>query len=183
VIVAEEALDTDLFIGLPKVKAHKQMFMTLAVKNTYGIVKGLRKALCHMTQGTHRQFAELILQLPELLPPQLHLADGIMAMHRSGPLDGDPLDLGLVAASASPVALDRALLAALELSPQDCPISRVAAAQQKAGASFDDLYFPHCRPDAFQGSGFIAPEALTPVRFNPFRLAPSLFKRFTLGQA
>ncbi len=115
VTVAREALDCDLFVGLPKIKAHNQLYMTLAVKNLFGVVKGVNKAMLHMVHGsTHGGFAEIILDLLDLLPPQMHFADGILAMHRSGPLDGEPLPLYCMAAANSAVAMDTALLVALE---------------------------------------------------------------------
>ena len=51
VTVAREALECDIFVGLPKIKAHKQMFVTMAVKNLFGIVKGVNKAMLHMVHG------------------------------------------------------------------------------------------------------------------------------------
>ena len=43
VTVAREAMECDIFVGLPKIKAHNQMYMTLAVKNIFGIVKGVQQ--------------------------------------------------------------------------------------------------------------------------------------------
>ncbi len=89
VTVAREALECDLFVGLPKIKAHNQMYVTMAVKNIFGTVKGVNKAMLHMVHGnSHDQFASIILDLMSILPPQLHLADAIEVMHKSGPLDG-----------------------------------------------------------------------------------------------
>ena len=88
IAVAREALECDLFVNLPKVKAHSQMFVTLAVKNLFGIVVGMRKGLAHMKNGvSHEKFADLMLDLVELLPPQVSMIDGVVAMHRQGPVN------------------------------------------------------------------------------------------------
>lgn len=168
--VAEEALGTDLFVGLPKVKAHQQLLVTLAVKNLFGIVTGIDKALLHMRHGSsHGRFAGLILDLLPLLPAQLHLADGIEAMHRSGPLDGDPLALHCLAAATSAPALDSALLAALEVDPQRSPLARLATERGLAGSDAAALHYPLLAPTAFHGAGFLVPERLEPIRFRPTR--------------
>ena len=168
VTVAREALECDLFVGLPKIKAHNQMFMTMAVKNMFGIVKGVNKAMLHMLHGdTHEHFAGIILDLIELLPLQVHFTDGIVAMHKSGPLDGSPLTLNCIAAASCPVALDTALLELLELNKTKSPLWRVASTRGLAGSDYRRLHYPLLSPNNFKGSGFVAPDDLNDIRFNP----------------
>ena len=50
-MVARRALECDLILSVPRVKAHSQMLLTLAVKNCFGCVSGLRKALVHTCEG------------------------------------------------------------------------------------------------------------------------------------
>jgi uncharacterized protein (DUF362 family) len=179
--LAREALECDLFVGLPKVKAHNQMYVTLAVKNLFGIVKGINKALLHMVHGsTHHGFAEIILDLLDLLPPQMHLADGIMVMHQSGPLDGGPLPLCCIAAADSAVAMDTALLQVLELDPRNSPLWQAATARNLAGSDAGSIGYPALSPKEFHGSGFVAPSGLNPIRFNPLRFLRGLVKRAML---
>ncbi len=179
--VAREALHCDLLVGLPKVKAHNQMYVTLAVKNLFGIVKGVRKAMLHMSHGASQQgFAEILCELPALLPRQLHLADGIVAMHRSGPLDGEPLPLYCMAAAALPVALDTALLAVLELDPRRSPLWQAAVRGALPGADPRHLVFPGESPGVFHGHGFVAPAELNPVRFSLLRLVRGMARRALL---
>jgi uncharacterized protein (DUF362 family) len=181
VTVAREALECDLFVGLPKIKAHKQMFVTMAVKNVFGIVKGVNKAMLHMVHGdSHARFAAIILDLVSLLPSQLHLADGIEVMHRSGPLDGSSLALNCLAAARCPVALDTAMLSVLELDPNKSPLWLAAAQRGLAGSDLDNHRYPLLSPQNFHGSGFEAPVALNGIRFNPFRFLLGLVKRVVL---
>ena len=42
--VSRQALECDLILSVPRVKAHSQMLLTLAVKNLFGLVVGMRKA-------------------------------------------------------------------------------------------------------------------------------------------
>ncbi len=181
VTLAQEAFECDLFVGLPKVKAHNQMYMTLAVKNLFGIVKGVNKAMLHMRHGsTHLGFSGIILDLLDILPPQIHLADGIWAMHKSGPLDGAPLPFYCMAAANSAVVMDTALLTALELDPRRCPLWQVAATRKLEGSDPGSIGYPELCPEAFHGSGFLAPSDLNPIRFDPWRFFKGLVNRAML---
>lgn len=180
--IAAEALECDLLVNLPKLKAHGQMYLTGAVKNFFGLVVGMRKAMIHMRQGaSHRQFAEVVLALHQLLPAHLSLVDGVEAMHRSGPLDGDLLKLGCLGGSQCPVALDTGLLELLELDRCRSPLWLIAMEHGYQGARPEEIRYPMLVPADFQGSGFVAPEALKPIRFNPLRLLAGAVRRFGLA--
>jgi uncharacterized protein (DUF362 family) len=180
--VAAEALECDLFVNLPKLKAHNQMYVTAAVKNIFGIVVGIRKAMLHMRHGgTHREFAEILLGLPGLLPQHCSILDGVEVMHRSGPLDGDPLALRCIGGSRSPVALDTSLLDLLELPKAGSPLWKAADVAGYPGSSSENIRYPLSVPRDFWGSGFLAPEVLNPVRFNPLRFLISGIRRLRLA--
>lgn len=179
--VAAEALDCDLLVNLPKIKAHDQMYVTMAVKNIFGIVKGARKSWFHMRYGgSHMEFARIVLDLHALLPENITIADGIEVMHRHGPMHGEPLALGCLAGSRSAMALDTAMLALLELEPGRSPLWRVARERDLPGAQLCGIEFPLLAPSAFSGSAFVAPEILNPVRFRPVRYLFNSLKRAVL---
>lgn len=180
--VAAEGLECDLLVNLPKVKAHNQMYVTLAVKNMFGLVLGMRKALLHMQEGgADGRFTAVLLELLDLLPRHIAIADGIVAMHRDGPIGGEPLPLGCVAGAAGSVALDTALLAVLELDPHASPLWREAFRRGIPGSRSTELCYPSLAPQAFAGSGFIAPSELNGIRFNPFRFLRGMLRRFILA--
>lgn len=180
--VAAEAFECDVFINLPKLKAHNQMFMTGAVKNIFGIVVGIRKAMLHMRHGSdHGEFSDILIRLPELLPKSFHLLDGIEAMHVSGPIDGEKISLCCIGASRCPVALDTAVLEMLELPLINSPLWKVAAEMGHPGSSAEQISYPLADPCQFHGSGFVAPGSLNAVRFNPFRLISGMLRRLRLA--
>ena len=116
--VSRLALECDHVLSVPKVKAHCQMRASLAVKNLFGCVCGLRKAVAHTRQGKDRgTFIAGLLDLWRALPPVSAVADGIVAMHVTGPSGGQPFALGCVGASPSAVALDTALYTLLGVRP------------------------------------------------------------------
>ncbi len=184
--IAAEALDCDLLVNLPKIKAHDQMYVSMAVKNIFGIVTGVRKSLLHMrnytSQGdSHLEFARIILDLHGLLPKNITLADGIEAMHQHGPVHGEMLALHCLAGAKSAVALDTAMLALLELPAAGSPLWRAAQERGLPGTYLGEIDFPLLVPSAFFGSGFVAPEILSPVRFRPWRYALNSLRRVILA--
>lgn len=179
--IAAEALDRDLLVNLPRVKAHAQMRLTLGVKNYFGCVAGMRKPLWHMHYGGRDcRFHHHLVELLAVLPRSITFIDGITAMHRTGPIGGDPFALGLAACSANPVAVDRTLLEILGIPPDASPLMQACAAARLTGTDLDDLVFPLLRPDEVQTDNFQVPEKLDPVRFNPLRFVYSSVRRAVL---
>jgi len=169
--------EVKLVVNLPKLKAHKQMAISGATKNLFGLVPGVRKALAHVRYGGSRlEFARMILDLLPDCPESVSLMDGIRAMHKSGPTDGEPCECGILGASSDPVALDTAVYCALGLTPQEVPLWRAAQERGLMGADPEALVFSGIRPDDW-GQGFQMPSELNPVGFHPLRLTKSICKR------
>lgn len=184
--VARLALESDAILSIPKVKAHSQMRLTLAVKNLFGCVCGVRKAIAHTVQGHEPGlFATCVAALWAALPPVAALADGITAMHVTGPSGGAPYPLGCVAASPGAVALDTALGAVLQggrgLVPGLVPVHDALVARHAPGARMDELVFPLLRPEDVAVDDFVLPAVLMDVSFRPQRLFASLCRRVWHG--
>jgi uncharacterized protein (DUF362 family) len=178
--VSRTALESDLILNVPKLKAHSQMRVTGAVKNLFGCVSGMRKAMAHSKYGDKgNKFESMIVEIVEALPPVTSLMDGITAMHRTGPMGGDSYPLGLLGACTNPVALDTAIYGILGTSPEAVALWREAICRNLPGARPEEISYPLEQPEAFDGSGFLLPE-LSPVTFHPLRLAKSAVKRTLL---
>lgn len=176
--VSRRALECDLVLSAAKVKAHSQMGLTLTVKNCFGCVPGLRKALVHAREGREPGlFADALAALWAALPPVAGLADGVTAMHVTGPSRGEPFALGLVGASVSAPALDtalRELLGAPE-TPLEAALARRAAAGDASARPGAD--YPLLSPGECRVEGFVVPATLKHTSFRPGRLARSLCRR------
>ncbi|MGV1099942.1 DUF362 domain-containing protein [Thiovibrio sp. JS02] len=180
--VAPAVLECDLLVNLPKVKAHGQLYLSLAVKNYFGSVVGFRKPWLHARHGDiDNRFEALLVDLLGVLPAGLSLADGIVAMHVDGPVNGQPYPLGLLAAGVNPVALDTALIAVLGLPAAASPLWRECARRRLAGCTLAELAFPLRRPEELAVTGFQAPKKLKPVSFHPWRLLTGALKRVRAG--
>jgi len=126
--IERTVLEVDKLINLGKVKTHAQMFLTLAVKNTFGCVVGPAKAAWHMEAGRDEElFATMLLDLHMFVRPVLSILDGIVMMEGNGPSAGRPRDLGLLFASTDAVALDHVVCDVLSVPVAAVPTNRVAA--------------------------------------------------------
>jgi uncharacterized protein (DUF362 family) len=176
--MARAALESDILVNLPRVKAHSQLYVTLGVKNYFGTVVGFQKPWWHLRYGKHaEQFASHLVDLLPVLPGGVTLLDGIVAMHGSGPISGRPFSLGLVAGAINPVALDTALLQILGLDMTQSALWQECANRALAGSDPDILNYPLVKPAEFVVKNFKVPAILKPVSFNPLRMMVSALRR------
>lgn len=104
---AAAAREYDKIVNLPKLKTHSMMGSTLAVKNLFGFIPGLRKAKWHLRAGHDRQlFAQVMLDIYKQVTPVWNFLDGIVALEGEGPTSGQPRHCSLLALSADAPALD-----------------------------------------------------------------------------
>ncbi len=177
--IASQALECDLLVNLPKVKAHCQMLASLAVKNYFGVVVGWRKPWLHAKHGDiANRFEEMLVDLLAVLPAGVSLADGVVAMHKNGPVQGgEPYPLGVLAGSANPVALESGLLRVLGVEPGRSPVWRECSRRRLQGSDPATLDWTLESLAALQAADFILPPALQPVSFRPQRLLSGALKR------
>ena len=127
--IAEDAMNADVVLNLPKLKTHTQMLLTLGVKNLFGCVVGLRKPEWHFRTGVDREmFARLLVRIYRAVSPAVTLLDGILAMEGQGPgKGGRPRHLGMLMAGADAVAVDMTVCRMLGLAPDSLLTNRMAA--------------------------------------------------------
>lgn len=179
--VSQKVRECDYIFSICKIKAHSQMRITLAVKNCFGCIPGIRKALVHALHAPSTDyFADCIAAFYQTLPPVLACADGITVMTETGPSKGKPLQLGLFAASKNAVALDNTLLSILNITPEQAPLT-MALKKISLDWPFEKIFYPLEQPCAFANNGFSVPETLAAASFNPFRLTKSLCRRLWLA--
>jgi uncharacterized protein (DUF362 family)/Pyruvate/2-oxoacid:ferredoxin oxidoreductase delta subunit len=125
--ISRRMLEADALINLPKAKTHGQIVLTLAAKNMFGAVVGLEKAQWHLRAGTGEDdFAKLLVEVCEIVPPRLSILDGVIGLEGNGPGSGDPRPLGLIMASESAHALDAVFCRAIGVDPKMVPTIKVA---------------------------------------------------------
>ena len=168
--VSRLALESDHIINAARLKCHDQMGLTLAVKNFFGCVCGFRKSLAHQRLGRdYGRFAGMILDVLAALPPSTSLLDGVVCMHKAGPVGGEPFDLGLLGAAANPVALDTAVYALLGASPRRVPLWQAAIARGLPGTDPQEIVYPFEKLNDFSADGFVIKDLLAPLHFETSR--------------
>jgi len=108
----------DKIINLPKFKTHGLMYMTLAVKNMFGIIPGTNKAGYHFRAGRDKMlFAKMLVDLYRAKPPAMNIVDGIIGMEGNGPGSGDPVNSGVIVMGQDGFSVDHVLPQIAGLDP------------------------------------------------------------------
>jgi uncharacterized protein (DUF362 family) len=171
--IARDILDADVVINLPKLKTHQMMGLTCGVKNLFGAIIGMRKPRLHLQAGTNKGFfALMLLELAEYIAPALTIADAVVGMEGNGPGSGDPVAIGALLASRSPLALDTVATALVGLEESDVWTQRIAAAKESPGSHLAEIELSGESLDALVCSRF-RPARSTDVNFG----LPPLIRR------
>ncbi len=160
--VAQAALQADGIINLPKLKTHGQMALTLCVKNMFGCMPGRRKAQWHFQAGVDRDpFAQMLLELYEIMKPRLNILDGILGMEGNGPGNGgSPRWTNLIAASADGMALDRVVAEIVGFLPAWVPTIKVAQEKGISRFEWEELQIKGESWETMRPSAFLPPRSL-----------------------
>jgi uncharacterized protein (DUF362 family) len=82
---------TDFLLTVPVPKVHLNTGVSLSVKNQWGIIQNPSDRL-----RLHPDFAEVIYAVNKAMPPIISIIDGKYGLTRSGPMEGDPVELNWV---------------------------------------------------------------------------------------
>lgn len=94
-------LDADLYVSLPKIKTNMFAEVTLTIKNNLGMLRQ-RDRLVYHDYRLHKKLADLY----KVRPPDLVVADCVVAGEGQGPLMADPVELGLLVGGDNAIAVD-----------------------------------------------------------------------------
>ncbi|MBR5868951.1 MAG: DUF362 domain-containing protein [Clostridia bacterium] len=147
--------EADFIINVAKLKTHGFMRMTAAVKNLFGVIPGLHKAMVHKDLPDKNDFAAMINDLCLSVKPALSIIDGVIGMEGEGPSGGTPKKCGLILASEDPFALDLVAAAVMGLPANEAPILRDAIRRGLVPDSTDEV----------EVEGIPLEEAVTPFQF------------------
>lgn len=128
--IIKPVLDADVIIAMPKLKTHTFTIFTGATKILFGVVPGLNKPGYHANLANQEMFAEMLLDIIACIKPTLFVMDGVLAMEGNGPgLHGKPRQVGLLLASADPVAMDVTACQVIGVDSEKIPMLRAAKAR------------------------------------------------------
>lgn len=119
--IAEICVNADFFINLPKIKMHFETVMSVCLKNLVGCLKGV-----YDKQKTHVSLYRNILHLNEVIRPDFHIIDGLIAMEGTGPSSGTPKKVGQLLFTTDPFLGDLACAQIAGVPYTDIPCLRLA---------------------------------------------------------
>jgi uncharacterized protein (DUF362 family)/ferredoxin len=126
VAVLKDILDADVYISLAKMKTHGMTMLSGAVKNNYGLLAGAQKSWYHYYSEKPEVFAEILIEMYRLRPPDLVIMDGILAMEGYGPCSPEARWVNKVLAASDAVALDAVMARMMGFHTDEVPYLRIA---------------------------------------------------------
>ena len=122
----EAVADADVVVSMPKMKTHHWAGVTLSLKNCFGClpgrVYGWPKNALHWVG-----IDNAILDVAGAVRPRYAIVDGIVAMEGNGPIQGTPIDAGVLVFGDDPVATDTVTARMMGFDPTQIPYLREAA--------------------------------------------------------
>jgi uncharacterized protein (DUF362 family)/ferredoxin len=118
--IAKTCLEADFFINVAKIKTHAEAGMSGCLKNLIGCVVGQDK------KRVHDNLAPNIVRLSEIIKPDLHIVDGLVAMEGNGPGDGEPRRLDFIFAGTNPFLIDSVVAHLVGLNGREIAYLRIA---------------------------------------------------------
>ncbi|MFN3653579.1 MAG: DUF362 domain-containing protein [Armatimonadota bacterium] len=182
-MIDREVLEADAVINVPKLKSHRQLGFTAALKNLYGCMPGKRKAYYHMARGNRDDdFALVLAAFAYTVASTLNVVDAVVAMERDGPSGGDPRPVGALVAGVDPAGVD-AVIAEMIRAPRADRLILNACRELRLGApDADTIELRGESLAALTVPDFVHPY-LIGVRFSPVRLARSVWRNFLITRA
>ena len=126
--------DYDVIINIPVIKTHPLTDITVTYKNMNGLLSPTDKRRFH-----DLNMRRAIVDLTAALPPYLTIVDGLTAMEGLGPLEGTPVDLGIIMAGDNPLAVDATAARIMEFEPEEVEYIRNAQEAGHGSAKEEDI--------------------------------------------
>ncbi|MGD2247228.1 MAG: DUF362 domain-containing protein [Candidatus Methanofastidiosia archaeon] len=120
--------DIDYIISFGKLKTHILTGYTGALKNQYGLIPFPDKRIFH------KYLDKVIVGINQIFPCHFYILDGMKAMHKNGPLDGESIELNLIFSGTDPVAIDHCACTVVSIDPDG--VSHLVQAEKAGIGSF-----------------------------------------------
>lgn len=154
-------LNADLIVDIAKLKTHCMTGFSGAVKNMFGTIPGLMKPELHCRFPEKPDFCEMIIDLCELVRPQISFIDGVIGMEGNGPTGGTPRFIGALLAGTNPYALDLACTKMISMKPENALLLQPAEKRGLCPADMDGIEVLGDRLEDYTIPDYKQPESRT----------------------
>ena len=127
-------IESNVVINLPVMKTHDALAVTLGLKNLKGVIHQTDKKRFHKWG-----LAQTIVDLGQLVMPELTIVDATVALEGMGPVVGNPVGLGLLLASTDTIAVDRVSMAIMGFELAEVEYLKMAGEQGLGCTDLDKI--------------------------------------------
>lgn len=145
-------VEADYIINICKLKTHGMTGYSGGIKNLFGTIPGLEKPQMHYRWPDIESFSRMLLELAQVVNPQLTIIDAIDAMEGDGPTGGTSHPLHMILAARNFYTQDYFAATLMKLDPMSIVMIRQAVEKGLA------------RPEEIELVGDSVPEDLTPFQ-------------------
>ena len=111
--IPKTVLNADFFINMPKIKTcgREHLFVSIAMKNMFGVLANKKKS------RLHKVLAEVLVFINRTIRQDLTIVDGIVGMQGFGPIQGSPVNMGLIISGLNPITTEAACCQVMGINP------------------------------------------------------------------
>ncbi len=120
--IINPVIEADYIINVAKLKTHGLTVVSAGIKNLFGSVPGLQKPEWHFKYPNINDFCRMLIELAQVVNPNVTVIDAVETMEGNGPLNGRPRHLGLMLASRDVFSQDYYAAKLMGIPPEDVPI-------------------------------------------------------------
>lgn len=137
--IAKTVKTVDLVVSIPKLKTHGLTRYTGALKNMFGSIPANGKKNVHLLAPKSRLMARALVDVYEMLQPDISIMDAVIGMEGNGPNAGNPRKVGLIIASRDDVALDAVASSIIGFNPMSVPMIKDAYERGLGNADMNSI--------------------------------------------
>lgn len=179
--ILQPVREADFIINLPKLKTHVLTGFSGAVKNLFGCVPGLQKTEFHMRFPDKKLFADMLIDLCEVISADMHIVDGILSLEGDGPASGMPKKTNVILACENPYNLDLAICRVIGIDAMQTPVPAAAFARGLCANKLDETLLDGDEAAKTPFKSFATPKSYTFIAMLPGILKPfsKIFTKLT----
>lgn len=148
-------VEADYIINICKLKTHAMTKFSGGIKNLFGTIPGLEKPQMHYLFPNLHDFSNMLVELNQVVNPNLTIIDAIDAMEGNGPTGGTSHPLGLLLGARDHYTQDFFAAGLMKLDPLDVEMIKIAKEKglvhddeiRLTGDSIPDNLTPFLQPD------------------------------------
>jgi len=139
--ISKSVAEMDVIINVCKMKTHGLTLMTGAIKNMFGCIPGVKKGEFHKVAPKTKDFSQILVDIFQIVNPQLTIMDAVFAMEGNGPSSGNPKKVGLMLSSFDAVAIDAIASYIMGFQEDEILTTNIASARGLGQKKLENIEF------------------------------------------